>query len=215
MGLPIESMFGSKRKSNKEIPALYWWFMNNYLFPSSSKTFRTQYYWSFIARQCCDSEKILQIGLPYWMCVQSSFYHHLWISTWMSKFEQETNSILTACWLILWTKVTKILTRFTWMFHVMHNTCTMHGRDIKTQYTGSTSILLLRKDWHSFKLDRVQLSFKKHFQLLVFQKLLDWKLEKSSTTKYTCLLDLHQTSHWSTSGLDKQKVPNQPNPKQI
>ena len=32
------------------------------------------------------------------------------------------------------------------MYHVMHNnTCTMHGRDIKTQYIGSTSILLLRK----------------------------------------------------------------------
>ena len=30
--------------------------------------------------------------------------------------------------------------------HVMHNTCTMHGKDIRTQYIGSTSILLLRKD---------------------------------------------------------------------
>ena len=31
------------------------------------------------------------------------------------------------------------------MYHVVHNTCTMHGRDIKTRYIGSTSILLLRK----------------------------------------------------------------------
>ena len=28
--------------------------------------------------------------LPYWMCVQSSFYHQLWINTWRSKFEQWT-----------------------------------------------------------------------------------------------------------------------------
>ena len=31
------------------------------------------------------------------------------------------------------------------MYHVAHNTCTMHGRDIKTWYVGSTSILLSRK----------------------------------------------------------------------
>ena len=48
---------------------LYWWFRNKYLLPSSSRTFRTQSYWSFIAGQCCDSERILPIYLPYWMCV--------------------------------------------------------------------------------------------------------------------------------------------------
>ena len=35
-------------------------------------------------------------------------------------------------------KSTKILKWLTRMYHVMHNTCTMHGRDIKTQYIGST-----------------------------------------------------------------------------
>ena len=34
----------------------------------------------------------------------------------------------------------------------MHNTFMKHGRDIKTQYFGSTSILLLRKDWNSIRL---------------------------------------------------------------
>ena len=33
---------------------------------------------------------------PYWMWIQSSFYHQLWIDTWRSKFEQETDSILPA-----------------------------------------------------------------------------------------------------------------------
>ena len=32
-----------------------------------------------------------------WMCVQPSFCHQLWINTWRSKFEQETDSILPAC----------------------------------------------------------------------------------------------------------------------
>ena len=104
--------------------------------------------------------------------------------------------------------------RLIWMYHVMHNICTMHGRDIKTKYIGSTSILLLRKDCSSIRLDRTQLFFRKHFQLIVFQKLSDWKLEKSYTKKYTCHFDLHQRSHWSTNGkenwvrklLDNQKV---------
>ena len=199
----MESMFGSKRRSKNEIPVLYWCFRNNCFFPSSSRTFRTQSYWSFITWQCCDSEQIFPTQLPYWMCVQSSFYHQLWINTWRSKFKQETNGILPACW-SHGQKVTKILMRLTWMYHVVHNTCTMHGRDIKTRFFGSTSTLLLRKDWHSIKLDRMQSSFKKHVQLIVFQKLLDWKLEKCYTKKYTCHLDLRQRSHWGTNGKENQ-----------
>ena len=38
----MEIMFGSRRRSKKEIPVLYWWFRNSCLFPSSSRTFRTQ-----------------------------------------------------------------------------------------------------------------------------------------------------------------------------
>ena len=41
--------------------------------------------------------KFFQNKLPYWMCVQSSFYHQFGINTWRSKFEQETDSILCAC----------------------------------------------------------------------------------------------------------------------
>ena len=47
---------------------------------------------------CDNSERILPTYLPYWMCVQSSFYHQLWINTWRSEFKQETDSILPACW---------------------------------------------------------------------------------------------------------------------
>ena len=34
------------------------------------------------------SEQLLPIHLSCQMCVQSSFYHQLWIDTWRSKFEQ-------------------------------------------------------------------------------------------------------------------------------
>ena len=34
------------------------------------------------------SEQLLPVYFPYWMCVQSAYYHELWINTWRSKFEQ-------------------------------------------------------------------------------------------------------------------------------
>ena len=94
----MESMLGSRRRSKKEIPILYWWLRNNYLFPSSSRTFRTQSYWSFNAGQCCDSEQLLPVNIPCRMCFQFAFYHRLWINTWRSEFKQETDSILLAYW---------------------------------------------------------------------------------------------------------------------
>ena len=54
----------------------------------------------------------------------------------------------------------------------MHNTCIKHGRNIRTRYIGSTSILLWRKDWSSIKHDRALSFFMKHSQLIVFRKLL-------------------------------------------
>ena len=44
----------------------------------------------------------------------------------------------------------------------------------------------------------MQLSFKEHFQLIVFQKFLDWRLEKSYMRKYRRHLDPHQRSHYDT-----------------
>ena len=108
--------------------------------------------------------------------------------------------LYSSCLGILWTKITRILMWSTWVFRFMHNTCTEHGRSIKTQSIGSTSILPLRKDWNSVRLDRMRSSFKKHFQLIVFRKLLEWKLEKSFTKKYTCHLGFRQRSPWNTSG---------------
>ena len=153
-------------------------------------TFRTQSYWSFIARQCCDSERMLQIHLPHWMWIQSSFYHQFWIDTWRSKFKQETDSILPACWSLgqkaqgSWRDWLECTTSCTILAH--------WKRHQDAVFFGLTSILRFKKDWNSIRLDRMQSSFKIHFQLIAFQKLLDWKLEKSHTKKYACHLDFRQ-----------------------
>ena len=82
----------------------------------------------------------------------------------------------------------------------MHNTSIKHGRGIRKQCIGSTSILLWGKDWSSFRLDRTKSFFTKHFQLIVSRKLLGWKLEKTFTRKYTCHLCFHQRSPWNMTG---------------
>ena len=49
------------------------------------------------------------------------------------------------CLLILGTRVTRILKRLTSMYHVVHNTCTVHGRDIKTRFLWVDIDIAIRK----------------------------------------------------------------------
>ena len=86
-----------------------------------------------------------------------------------------SNRQYSFCLWIPWTKTIRILIRSIWINRVMHNTCIKHGRNITIRCIGSTSILLWRKDWSSIKHDRTLSFFTKHFQLVVFRKLLGWK----------------------------------------
>ena len=104
----------------------------------------------------------------------------------------------SSCLLIQEKKITKIQSISTTLYHVEHDACTVHGRNIKTRYFGSILILRLKRDWHFIRHDRMQLSSKEHFQLVAFQKLWDWKLEKFCMKDHTCLLDHHRRSHYDT-----------------
>ena len=61
------------------------------------------------------------------MCNQFPFHHQFGIDTGRSKFEQQTDCILSASW-IPWTKNIRILTRSTWKHRVLHKTCMKHGK---------------------------------------------------------------------------------------
>ena len=135
------------------------------------------------------------------------------------------------CLWFLWAKNTRILTRSTENTTSCLVQALKHGRNIKTRCTGSTSILLKRKDWSSIRHDRTLSFFTKHSQLIVFRKLFGWKLKKSYTKKCMRHLDLLRRFPWNMIGwrnwvqkllddqkekwLDKQQVPNQPNQSQI
>ena len=42
-------------------------------------------------------EQLLPVHISCRMCNQFAFYHQFWINTWRSKFEQQTDSILSPC----------------------------------------------------------------------------------------------------------------------
>ena len=92
-----KSMFGRRRRTQEKISVLYWFIRSNSVPPSSSRSFRTQSSWSLITWQCRDSGRFLQVHLSRRMCNQSTFHHHFRIDTGRTNFEQETDSILSAC----------------------------------------------------------------------------------------------------------------------
>ena len=142
-------------------------------------------------------QRILPTFLPHWICVKSSFYHQFWINIWRSEFKQETDSIFSSQ-LILEIKVTRILKRFVWGYHVVHNSCTNAWKNIKMRYIGSTSILWSGKDWHSVKLDRMQLIFMEHFKLVAFQKLVDWRFFETGNSS-TFIWRQQESQCWADS----------------
>ena len=63
------------------------------------------------------------------------------------------------------------------MHRFLHDTCLLHGRNIKTHYIGSISNLRKRKDWNSIKRERPSSFFTIHSQFIESQKLFGWKLQ--------------------------------------
>ena len=182
----ISEKHGRRRRKQEKIPVLYWVFRNIlYLRALQGHSGR-----NLVDPSSQDNVLIPDGFFKYIYHVGCAInLHPSSIRDWYLKVKiWTTDRQYSFCLCIPWTKTIRILMWSTWMNRVMHNKCIKHGRDIRTQCIGSTSILLLRKDWNSIRLDRTQSFFTKHFQLVVFRKLLKWKLEKSYTRKYTCHL---------------------------
>ena len=75
-------------------------------------------------------------------------------------------------------KVTETQKILTSLHNVSRDTCTKHGKDIKTRYFGSLLILESKKDLCFMKQDRTQLFFEEHFQPIVLSMFVS-----STTTK--------------------------------
>ena len=120
--------------------------------------------------------------------------------------QNSSNRHTVFCLLIPETKGIKILQRLTSLYHVVHNTCTVLRRNIKTWYFGLILILRFEEDWHSIRLDRMQSSFREHFQLIVFQNLWDWRLEKSYMRNHTFSSTTTKDLIATRSRLDQREI---------
>ena len=137
---------------NKKKSVLYWFIRNNSIPPSSSRSFqdavllilhfRTLTLFQTVSSSTFIMSDVRSICFP--ISIQD-WYREV-------KFWATGRQYSFFLW-ILWTKTIRILIRSTWMQRAMHNTCIKHGRDIRTQCIGSTSFLLLRKDWSSIRHD--------------------------------------------------------------
>ena len=157
-------------RTKENISELFWFYKNNSAPPSSSRSFRTQFHWSYSTGQCPYSERFA--STTFITSDVQSIYIPSSIQDWHRKDKiWATDRQYSFCLWIPWTKNTRILTRSTWKHRVLHNTCMKHGTNIRTR-CGSTSTLLWRKNWTS---ERTLSFFTKHFQLIVSRKLFGWK----------------------------------------
>ena len=115
--------------------------------------------------------------------------------------QNSSNRQCSFCLWILWTKSQRTLGD--WL--ECTTSCTIPAQcmeETSRRSIGSTSILLLRNDWNSFRLDRMLSSFKKQtLPVYCNPKVVAMKTgEVLYEKKYTCHLDLRQRSHWNMNG---------------
>ena len=178
----VEEHHGKRRRKQENISILYRFFRRNSLPSSSSRSFRTQSHWSFMTGQCIDSGRFLQVHLSRWMCNQFTFHHQFRIDTGRSKFEQKTDSILSACGSNGWS------TQRSWDDRLGSTaSCTVHtySMEEKSQHgvLGRHQTCSKERIKSSIRRDRTPSFFTIHSQPVVSRKLLWWKLEKSYTKK--------------------------------
>ena len=89
----VQEQHGRRRRTQEKQSVLCWFFRNNSVPPSSP----TQSHWSFITGQCRYSGRFLQVHSSRRMCNPFTFHHQFRIDTGRTKFEQQTDSILSAC----------------------------------------------------------------------------------------------------------------------
>ena len=166
----VEEQNGRRRRKQEKISILYWSVRTrNFLFLSSSRSFRTQYHWSYAAGQCVNSEQFCRVHLSCRMCSQFTLRHKFRIDSGRTKFEQKTEGILHVCGSHE-QRTQGVHKSLIWPNHVLHGTSRKSGEDIRIRCIGSNFCSLNGKDWSFIKQDVMQSSFTIHSQLIVSRK---------------------------------------------
>ena len=226
----VEEQHGRRRRRKGKISVLFWFFRNNCVPPSSSRSFRTQSYWSFITGQCRDPDGFFK------------YTYHVGCAIDLLSI---INSVLIPGG--------QILSNRQAVFFLLVDPMDKEHKDPDTIDLGAPRLaqymhkawkkhqntvywvdinLALKKGLKFYQTRSNAIIFHETLQLIVSRKLFGWKLQKSYTRKYMRHLDLLQRFPWNMIGWkswvqkllgnqkeklrDKQKkVPNQPNQTQI
>ena len=164
-------------RKQEEIPVLHWFFKKIRVSPSSSRSSRTQSYWSYFSEH--DSGWFFK----YIYHVGCTINLHSIINSGLTPWGHLSNRQYSLCLWILWTKNIRIRITLTLKHRVLFGTGKKCGRN-KTRCIGLTSNLLKRKDWSSIRHDRTLSFFTIHSQPVVSRKLFGWKLEQSFSRKF-------------------------------
>ena len=90
----VEEHNARRRRQPEKISILYWLVRTrNSLSLSSSRSLRTQSYWSFTPGQCVTSGQFLRILVSYWVCNQFRLHHKFRIDTRRTKFKQGRQTV--------------------------------------------------------------------------------------------------------------------------
>ena len=184
-----------RERKQENIPVLYCFVRSNIVLPSSSRSIQDAVSLIVICRtvlfsRAASSSTFIMSDVQS-ICIPSSIRDcYLEVKNWA------TDSILSACGSHGQKPQGSCYDR-TWINRVMQNTCIQHGRDIRTQYIGSTSILLWGKGWHSIRLDRTLPFFTKHAPVCCIPKVV--RMENGEVESFYCHLGLHQRSFWNTN----------------
>ena len=102
----------------------------------------------------------------------------------------------SSCLLIQETKIMKILNILTSLYHVDHNTCTVHGRNIKTRYFWIDIDLAIRKRLTFYQTRSNAIILQGTLPACCIPKVVRLKTGEVFMKDHTCLLDHHQRSHY-------------------
>ena len=141
----MDSLFGCRRRIETKISVLLWWF--------GEKSFTSELF-----KDTLEAISLIQRYRTMWW-LGSGIFHYIYHIGCAFNLHSIINNGLylevkiwaedrqySSCPLIQETKVTKILNLLTSLYHVERDTCTVHGRSIKTRYFGLILILRSEKD---------------------------------------------------------------------
>ena len=182
----LDIKFGKTRRAEEKVQILceFKLFQSIPVPSSNSRTFRRKCYWSCIARQYTDTDRIYQVPLPRREREWIEFYYKKWINSRRYKPEKEEDKQSSSQ---QWTRWRTFIEW--WELHAIWRNqgsrrTRILGNAFKILYFGATWSPLTRKACNFTKHGHIQSFSTTHYLQLALRKRYVWKLRMSSTRRF-------------------------------